>query len=693
METFFIYFLKVNGLLISFFFVYYFLLRKETFFNKNRWFLILGLVASLLLPLITFTKTIWIEPIPVVYKTAFIENSPITLTNQVVETPFDWSIFLVFVYGMLVLFFLAKMLVELFSFFRIIKVGSRLKLNETILIDSSYNTNPFSFFNYIVYNSKLFNEEELQHIISHENIHVKEKHSIDVLLVKLFCALFWINPISWLYNKEMLQNLEYIADSKASSVAKNRINYQKTLVKVVTNQHQLSITNQFYQSLIKKRIVMLNTNQSNQRKSWKYALILPVLSAFMLLFQIETVAQVKEQVAEKTNYAVSSNYSSTITKNTTDAELKELEETFSNENRKLVISDVKRNKKGEINEIKLLFDTGKTYHRVLHRKSNESINDIQIFVKTDDKGNENCNFIETDEELAAFIETSDKEAYSVEFESSSYVFFDNDSYSYRESIIKKVLDENVKYLLFFNDKEISKNEASKIKGNLIEEIIEISPNGSSISKYGEKGKNGVVLINSKKFSNNSKNISISWDEAKKISEEKKEANNKEEFKVTSEFSETENHIQIEKIKNNKNIDYKKALIIYDGNEIKFYELNQIDESTIASSSVMTATKYALDKYGDKGKNGVIELKSQKYLEKVDPVYNEILSKYKERREVEINVKQNSNLSDEEIETRFIEREKLIEERKKILEEKKSKRKIELEKRKAKYEERKEKLER
>jgi hypothetical protein len=108
---------------------------------------------------------------------------------------------------------------------------------------------------------------------------------------------------------------------------------------------------------------------------------------------------------------------------------------------------------------------------------------------------------------------------------------------------------------------------------------------------------------------------------------------------------------------------------------------------------MTATKYALDKYGDKGKNGVIELKSQKYLEKVDPVYNEILSKYKERREVEINVKQNSNLSDEEIETRFIEREKLIEERKKILEEKKSKRKIELEKRKAKYEERKEKLER
>lgn len=128
---------------------------------------------------------------------------------------------------------------------------------------------------------------------------------------------------------------------------------------------------------------MLNTKQSNEKKSWKYVLILPVLSAFMLLFQVETVAQVKENPLVKTSYVVSTGYTSTVTRNTTNQELKEVEASFSDENQKLIISNVKRNKKGEIIEIKLLFDTGKTYHRVMERISKEPIDPIEIFIKTD----------------------------------------------------------------------------------------------------------------------------------------------------------------------------------------------------------------------------------------------------------------------------------------------------------------------
>lgn len=364
---------------------------------------------------------------------------------------------------------LLKIGVEIASFFKIIQLGFKEKGKNSIIVNHPKAENPFSFFNYIVVNRKHFNDEELDHIISHENIHVTENHSVDVLISKLICALFWINPMVWLYRKQMLQNLEFIADNKAVTLAENKINYQKTLLKVVSNQHQLTITNQFYQSLIKKRIVMLNTHPSHQKKSWKYVLILPVLSAFMLLFQVETVAQVKEkkvnssqiktdtlkwsenfkneyysQINNNSLNTISSNFSSSVTKNTTDKELKELEKTFSNENRKLIISDVKRNKKGEINEIKLLFDTGKTYYRVLHRKSSESIDNIVIFVKTDDKGNENCDFIETNNQLGAFTESTENETYSVALISSSYVFSDKDSNSYRESIMKKVVDENIK---------------------------------------------------------------------------------------------------------------------------------------------------------------------------------------------------------------------------------------------------------
>lgn len=90
---------------------------------------------------------------------------------------------------------------------------------------------------------------------------------------------------------------------------------------------------------------MLNTNQSHKKNAWKYSIIIPALVAFVFLFQIKTVAQVRDQLVKETSYEVSANYFSILTKNTTNQEIKELEETFSNENQKLTISKVKETKK------------------------------------------------------------------------------------------------------------------------------------------------------------------------------------------------------------------------------------------------------------------------------------------------------------------------------------------------------------
>ena len=133
MEALFIYFLKVNGLLITFFLAYYFLLRKETFFNKNRWFLLLGLFASVLLPLITFTKTIWVEPNPIVYETVSNDFVPYIIENKVIEEPIDWNSILFYVYLGISVVFIVKLLIEILSFFRIIKFGKRSKTNEVII--------------------------------------------------------------------------------------------------------------------------------------------------------------------------------------------------------------------------------------------------------------------------------------------------------------------------------------------------------------------------------------------------------------------------------------------------------------------------------------------------------------------------------------------------------------------------------
>ena len=375
MENLLIYFLKVNGLIVLFYLMYVLFLRKETFFTSNRWYLISGLALSLLLPLVTFTKTIWIEPEPIVYENV----KPIIHTTfetiPVEETPFDWTLLVIGAYSAIVSLVLLKIGIELISFYKKIQKQNKQKEVDYTLVDSNSAENPFSFFSYIVINKEMFTEEELEHILTHESIHVKQKHSFDVLLGKVFCALFWANPIIWLYRKVMLQNLEFIADNETFQQIENKYLYQRTLLKVVTHQHNLSITNQFYQSLIKKRIVMLHTNQSDKKNVWKYATILPLLVGFMLLFQIETIAQVKEN-QQKSHVAKVEAIGFSWDKNATDEEMKSDAELLKSQGIDYKFSKVKRNKNGEIIAIKIEFNDGKGNKGVKEIKGDDPIEPI-----------------------------------------------------------------------------------------------------------------------------------------------------------------------------------------------------------------------------------------------------------------------------------------------------------------------------
>ena len=375
MENLLIYFLKVNGLIILFYLMYVLFLQKETFFTSNRWYFLSGFILALVLPLITFTKTIWIEPTPLteVYE----KNIPITYSQ--VEIPvqetIDWSLILMSAYIVISILIILKIGMELVSFFKRIQKQNKQKESDYTLVNSNSAENPFSFFSYIVINRDMFTEEELQHILMHESIHVKQKHSFDVLIGKVFCAIFWVNPIIWFYRKAMLQNLEFIADNETFQQIENKYLYQKTLLKVVTHQHDLSITNQFYQSLIKKRIVMLHTNQSHKKNVWKYATILPLLVGFMLLFQIETVAQVKEN-PQKAHAVKVEAIGFSWDKNATDEELKSDAEQLKSQGIDYKFSKIKRNKNGEIIAIKIEFNDGKGNKGVKEIKGDEPIEPI-----------------------------------------------------------------------------------------------------------------------------------------------------------------------------------------------------------------------------------------------------------------------------------------------------------------------------
>ena len=343
METLFVYLGKSSGLIALFYLAYYLILQKETFFISNRWFLLAGLITSTLLPLLFFTKIIWVNPSP-----TNLNWSKVSVTTPIENESIEINWYLIFgiVYGIGIVLFLLKLVFDLYSLSKIIKGKKIQKQANFKFIDVTESISPFSYLNYIVYNSSLYSESELENILEHEKVHSSQVHTADVLISRLFCIAFWFNPFVWLYKKAIDQNLEFIADSEASKNSSDKKAYQLTLLKITTQENCVALTNHFYQSLIKKRIVMLNKNQSKKRNSWKYAFVLPLLGAFVFFFQVKIVAQ---EISSKNTTKNKSEIIITIDKNFSDKELKKETELFKKVyDCDLIFSEIERNSDNEI---------------------------------------------------------------------------------------------------------------------------------------------------------------------------------------------------------------------------------------------------------------------------------------------------------------------------------------------------------
>ncbi|MBP8158368.1 MAG: hypothetical protein KAX93_08325, partial [Flavobacterium sp.] len=172
METLFIYLLKSSGLIAVFYLAYHFLVRKETFFNSNRWFLITGLFTSLLLPLFSITKIVYVER-PKINLEDLVAYANTTSVPQQVSTVenFDWMQIIWMGYILIALFLLTRIIINFISLFQMLYQQQKVKNESFTLVDLNHDIAPFSFFNYIVFNSALYTQEELQSILLHEKVH------------------------------------------------------------------------------------------------------------------------------------------------------------------------------------------------------------------------------------------------------------------------------------------------------------------------------------------------------------------------------------------------------------------------------------------------------------------------------------------------------------------------------------------
>ena len=143
---------------------------------------------------------------------------------------------------------------------------------------------PFSFGNAIYINQQLHTEKEWEDIILHEYVHIRQKHTVDILIAELICILNWYNPFAWLIRYSIRQNLEFIADQQVLDKGVDRKGYQYHLLKVM-GELRYRLANNFNFSSLKKRIVMMNKMRSAKVQLLKLLFLLPLVVVLLVAFR------------------------------------------------------------------------------------------------------------------------------------------------------------------------------------------------------------------------------------------------------------------------------------------------------------------------------------------------------------------------------------------------------------------------
>ena len=280
------YIIQIVAFQLIFLLVYEVLLKKETFFNYNRWYLLSTSLLSLLLPLIkieSFTKTIpskYVVVLPEVVlgnvpKTTQVTTEATTIANQTSFLTLNNLIILGCGIAFLIFVFKLSKLLKLWA------KAKKIESNGYQVLSLPNTTVAFSFFNYVFIGSQL-TEQQKETILAHELIHVKQKHSIDLLWFEVLKIALWFNPLVYIYKGYLTQVHEYIADQNAIKTV-NKKDYYQRLLQQIFDVKSLPFINPFFkQSLIKKRIIMLQKSKSKPVYLIKYLLLIPMITAMLV---------------------------------------------------------------------------------------------------------------------------------------------------------------------------------------------------------------------------------------------------------------------------------------------------------------------------------------------------------------------------------------------------------------------------
>ncbi|QKJ30135.1 M56 family metallopeptidase [Mucilaginibacter mali] len=284
-----IYLLQVCACTAVFYLFYYLFLTRLTFFVINRWYLLVTVVLSFIIPLIKIqlsqphVYTGVVEHVVYQYTQQPEQVTPIVIHPDVPKPqPMRWSTILQYTYLLAVIGLNIHLLATLFAFFKRLKGKRITKVGKVNILTGNEKITNGSFLNYIFLNDDELSPDEIRQIIAHEMLHVKLYHSVDRIIVKIAQIILWFNPFIYLYARSVEENHEFEVD-RAVARETDKHNYANLLVHLsVAGQGMLY--HNFSKVPLKKRITMLFNQPSANMKKIVYVLVVPVVLISCLAF-------------------------------------------------------------------------------------------------------------------------------------------------------------------------------------------------------------------------------------------------------------------------------------------------------------------------------------------------------------------------------------------------------------------------
>ena len=304
----FVYILKSSFCLAVFYLFYRLLLSRETFHRFNRIALLGILLLSCLLPFVEVSVRRPVE----MYQTMMTWEQWLLLTDlagtethavQVQENVVTWIQGLLLVYLFGILFFMLRNIYSLFGLWVLLKSGRREKVSDyvvtvvkAVLIVHERDISPFSWMRYIVISQKDLHENGRE-ILTHELAHIRNRHSWDLFAADICIFFQWFNPAAWLLKQELQNIHEFEADETVIKEGVDAKQYQLLLIKKAVGTRLYSMANSFNHSKLKKRITMMLKEKSSPWARLKYLYVLPVAAIAVTAFARPEVSDKVEKIS------------------------------------------------------------------------------------------------------------------------------------------------------------------------------------------------------------------------------------------------------------------------------------------------------------------------------------------------------------------------------------------------------------